>query len=387
MTTRLHDLHLDTSNLTLEQLETFGSGLSGWQRGINFWIGDVALYAKRVLKLGDNYTQVFPETMSPGLIQRCEAVAAAYPPADRNPDATWSIHRNHANDPNRVALVQAAVDAGSTSDEDRKNHKSNRWLLAIDVHYFVHRTWFSGGGVETAVGVSAWIQRTVDRLKTKGLSDVACCFDSKASFRKELTAEWDDKYKDRPPKDPELASQLELTRELLEGHGLCCVSADGMEADDLLASYAAQFDGRVTILTQDKDVRQCLTDDCNILLDVEWQDDTLTGKPVPEYKWLTAKSHVEATGVEPRFWTAYQSLMGDAVDNIKGAAGIGAKGAADLVSEFGSLDSVLAAARNGDERISERRRVALMSFERFRDVTEQLVTLRTDLELPKDTKI
>jgi DNA polymerase-1 len=303
----------------------------------------------------------------------------------------------HANKPNRIALVAAAVDAGRTSDEERKNAtESNqqkngpngqRWLLAVDVNYFLHRFWFSGAGVESAVGVAGWIARTVERLRDKGLTDIACCLDSKTNHRKELTAGWEDKYKDRPQKDPELVQQLQLVHELLVGKGFACISLDGMEADDCMASFAKQFPGRVTLLTQDKDCRQCLSDKCNMLLDVEWIEDPTSGDMLPEYKWLSAKKHTEATGIPPEKWVEYQIIMGDATDGIKGCAGIGEKGAADLVKQFGTVAAVIQAAKDDDPRIKQKKREALIEFEGKHEITRQLVTLRTDLQLPTTTKI
>ena len=108
-----------------------------------------------------------------------------------------------------------------------------RWLLAVDVNYFLHRFWHSGAGVESAMSVAGWVQRTVERLKEKGLTDVACCFDAPDNHRKKLTEGWEDGYKQRPPKDPELVQQLHLVRELLCKE-FACVSVEGMEADDVL---------------------------------------------------------------------------------------------------------------------------------------------------------
>ena len=385
MSQRLRELFLDTSNVTVSELESFGEGLVNWQRGINWWIGDIARAAHR--KLGDNYSQVFPDHVSPGLIQRCEAVANAYPKeSDRNPLATWTQHMKVANKPDRIALVAAMVEAGQTSDESRQNGRGG-WLLAVDVNYFLHRFWHSGAGVEAASGVAGWIQRTVERLKQKGLTDVACCFDAPHNARKDLTSDWEDKYKDRPPKDSELIHQLHLVRELLSGYGFACVSSPGQEADDCLATYAVKYFGKETILTQDKDCRQCLSDKCNMLLDVEWIENDLTGKPSPEYRWLSAKQHTEETGIIPSQWVQYQALMGDAVDGIRGAVGIGQKGAADLIKLFGSAAGAIDAARNGDERIKVKKRVALLDFEAKLETTLRLVTLRTDLELLTTTKI
>ena len=108
---RMKPLFLDTSGLTVKEMEQWGKDLAEQQRAVNWMLGDVARYAKYGLKLGDNYTQVFPEWMSPGLIQRCEAVANAYPrEEDRNILATWTQHMQVANKPNRIELVAAKVD-------------------------------------------------------------------------------------------------------------------------------------------------------------------------------------------------------------------------------------------------------------------------------------
>lgn len=390
------DIFLDTSGITVAQAEALGNDLARWQRDVNWMIGDLARYARHNLKLGDNYSQVFPTWVSPGLIQRCEAVSAAYPrEEDRNILATWSVHMQNANRTDRIARVAAHVEAGRTSDEARRADKQERaatngprWLLAVDVNYFLHRFWHSGAGVEAAIGVATWVQRTVERLKeTMGLTDCVCCFDSRTNHRKELTREWEDKYKDRPPKDPELGQQLNLVHELLNGHGFACVSIEGMEADDIMASYAKHFPGRVTLLTQDKDCKQCLSSKCNMLLDVEWTTDEHSGESIPDYKWLTAKAHTAQTRISPAQWIEFQCIAGDATDGIKGAIGIGAVGAAELVMMFGTVEGAIAAAKADDERIKPRQRKALIEFEPKAAVTRQLVTLRTDLELSVNTRI
>jgi len=392
--TNYREQHLEIpKDVTAKTLEGLGDFIAESQRGVNWWLGDLALAAERLLGV-ERYHQVFPDWISPGLVDRCKAVSKAYKPGDRNILATWTIHMKHANDSDRIAKVQAHVDSGRTSDEARKADQEERaesgrprWLLAVDVNYFLHRFWFSGAGVEAAAGVSSWVRRTVDRLKYKGLTDIACCFDSKENHRKKITDDWEDKYKDRPPKDPELGQQLNLVRELLGGHGFACIMIDGMEADDCMASFAKQFAGRVTLLTQDKDCRQCLSDRCNMLLDVEWAEDETSGQPLPEYKWLSAKANTESTGIRPEQWADYQAIMGDNVDGVKGAIGIGEKGAADLIKEFGTVEAAIAAAKAEDYRIKPAKRKALIEFEDKLEPTRQLVTLRTDLPIPSNTRI
>ncbi len=396
---RMQELFLDTSGLDVAGLEAWGRDLAWWQRQINWYIGQLAIAAKD--KLGDeNYSQVFPPDVSPGLIQRCEAVARAYPPKDRNPLASWTVHMTHANKPNRIELVAASVDAGRTSDEERKHatqtnqgDKRQRWILCIDVNYHVTRMWASGAETEAAKQVSEWIKRTVERLKEKGLTDVVCCFDSGNSFRKELTKDWEDKYKNRATKDPELGQQLRLAEEMLSE--FCSAKMDTFEADDLMASFAKQFDGKVTLLTVDKDMRQCLSSKCNMLVAVEWVEDPTSGEMLPDYKWVSVKDHMKGCtyngtvveGVSPEQWTTFQALAGDSSDTISGAAGIGAKIAADLVKEFGTIEAIIAAAKDDDPRITAKKREALIEFESKYETTLKLVTLRTDLPVPKTTKV
>ena len=390
---RLCPMFFDAKGLDLQQLEAFGTDFVEHQKAIMWWLGDCARFAEA--RFPDTWHQCFPPYASPGLIDRAKAVAKAYPrEEDRNPLASWSIHMRESSRPDRIQRVQAHVDAGRTTDEARKANTEERsadnrprWLLAVDVHYHTHRHWFSGAGVEAASRVAEWVTRTVERLKEKGLTDVVCCFDSFTNFRKELTKEWEDKYKERPPKDPELGQQLTLVRDLLEKHNYCCVSQDGFEADDIMASYAKQFDGRVTILSADKDLRQCLSDHCNILRDVEWTEDETSGDRIPTYKWLSAKQHTEATGIRPDQWQDYQTIMGDPVDGVKGAVGIGAKGAVDLIKEFGTLDAVIQAARDESESIKPKKREGLIQLAENLDVARQLVTLRTDLTIPSTTTV
>lgn len=396
---RAHARFLNCKDLTLEEAERLGEALAVLQRDVMFQIGDLARYAEA--RWPDHHHQVWPPWVSPGLLARNAGVCRAFPKeADRVHDCTYSQYLQVAGKPDRQKLLAEMVDKGQTTDESRKKPaspvdapndapKAARWLLAVDVNYFLHRFWHSGAGVESAMSVAGWIQRTVDRLKEKGLTDVACCFDASHNHRKELTKDWEDKYKDRPLKDPELVQQLNLVHDLLCKANFACVKLEGMEADDVMASYAKQFDGKVTLLTQDKDCRQCLSAKCNILLDVEWSEDDTSGDHLPSYKWLTAKAHTEAKGIPPERWIDYQTIMGDATDGIRGVEGVGEKGAADLIKVYGTVEAVIQAAKDGavSGAISAKKRASIIAFEPKLEVTRKLVTLRDDLTVPNSTRI
>lgn len=405
---------LDCRNLTLEEAEEIGEWLCTLQRDVMFHIGDLARYCEA--RWPDTWNQAFPPWASQGLIQRTAGVCRAYPnQEDRRHEATYSQYMQAAGKPNRDRLLSDME--GMTTDESRRSaaavpdsgessptspredaRSGSRWLLAVDVNYHVTRIWSSGAGVEAAMTTAQWIRRTVDRMKRDhNLTDVVCCMDSRESFRKELVreAEWEDQYKPRALKDPEHAKQIQLVEELLRQEGFLVVRVDGMEADDVMASYAKQFDGKTTLLTCDKDMRQCLSKTCNMLLDIEWEEDETSGQPLPKYKWVTAKSHTEGmtynsaevVGIRPDQWIDFQCLAGDSTDGISGAKGIGAKIAADLIKEFGTPEAAIEAAKAGDERIKPKKREALLEFEPRLHITGQLVTLRDDLEVPHSTRI
>jgi len=313
-----------------------------------------------------------------------------------------------ANQPDRHERLQAIVEQGLTTDESRKaqqvavDDKRPRWLLVVDVNYFLHRFWFSGAGVESAVGVSGWIARTVERLREKGLTDCAACFDGQNNHRRELTKDWEDKYKgNRGPKEPELAQQLNLVYDLIKDSGIACVSIEGYEADDCIASYAKSFPGKVAMLSQDKDLKQCLDGQRVVmLLDVTWQEDETSGDMVPTYHWYTEKPHprvvsknlLDDTGLTPQQFPDFQCLMGDATDCITGASGIGEKGALNLIREFGSVAACIQAAHSEDDRLMKMPRGKIMAkglleLEPKLEITRKLVTLVNSLDVPTTTRI
>ncbi len=402
---------------TLEEFEVECKRLAILQRGVLWWIGDVALALER--QHPTYHYQAWPEWVSPDLIERCKAVSRAYAPDDRNIDATWTIHMKMANRGDRVQAVQDSVEMGQTSDEARKSPPpprepekpvepvkaepqtpaavSNAWLLAVDVNYFIHRYYHSGSGVEAASTFVAWLVRLIKRLvETKGLTDVVCCLDAPTNHRKALTEKWEHKYKPRSEKEEELSSQLKLAPQMLKKLNLPVISIDDMEADDVIASYAFKFDGRGTMLTQDKDMRQCLHPRRMRLIEVTCEEHPETNQAVPVYKWVSAKTHLEegvtyngvkVTGISPEQWPHFQAIAGDSTDGIKGCEGIGAKVAMKLIQEHGTVQRVIAACKDNKADLSEIKRLAVLDFEEVAETMLKLTTLRRDLPVPQTTKL
>ncbi len=132
----------------------------------------------------------------------------------------------------------------------------------------------------------------------------------------------------RKPMPDELRVQLPILQEYLAAARIPCFCLEAVEADDVIATFARQFDGRVYIGTSDKDMYQLVCDTISII--------PLSGALVA----LDADGVVKKTGVAPDQIPDWLALTGDAADNIPGVPGIGPKTAASLLQQFGSLSAL-----------------------------------------------
>jgi len=135
--------------------------------------------------------------------------------------------------------------------------------------------------------------------------------------------------------DPELLEQLDLAPGLLEAAGIVCAKAAGYEADDFLAAAVAserRRKGRALVATSDRDAFQLVADDVTILQPV---------RGVSELARIDPAEVRERYGVEPTQVPDFIALRGDPSDKIPGARGVGAKTAASLLAQYGSLDALL----------------------------------------------
>lgn len=191
-------------------------------------------------------------------------------------------------------------------------------------------------------------------------SHFAVVFDAaRQTFRNEIYAD----YKaHRPPAPNDLQSQLPLIREAARAFGLPCVEALGYEADDVIATYARQAAGqgaKVTVVSSDKDLMQLVTDRIGML-------DPISGQSIGRAQV------VEKFGVGPAQVVDVQALAGDSADNVPGAPGIGLKIAAQLINEYGDLETLLA--RAGEIK-QPKRRQSLQGSQDLIRVSQRLVQL------------
>lgn len=198
---------------------------------------------------------------------------------------------------------------------------------------------------------------------------LAVVFDkSEKTFRTEMY----DQYKanrDAPPDD--LIPQFPLVREAVKAFDIPCLEQAGFEADDLIATYARLACGAkatCTIVSSDKDLMQ-LVNDCVTMYD------TMKDKRIGRAEVI------EKFGVPPEKVIEVQSLIGDTSDNVPGVPGIGVKTAAQLIIEYGDLETLLA--RAGEIKQDKRRQTLIDNADKA-ILSKKLVTLdqNVDLEVP-----
>src|ERR1700756_3636369 len=189
---------------------------------------------------------------------------------------------------------------------------------------------------------------------------LAVVFDkSEKTFRTEMYAEYK-ANRTEPPDD--LRPQFPLIRAAVRAFDLPCLEQVGFEADDLIATYVRQACERgatATIVSSDKDLMQ-LVNDCVVMYDTM------------KDRRIGIAEVIEKFGVPPDKVIEVQALIGDSTDNVPGVPGIGVKTAAQLIVEFGDLETLLA--RAGEIKQEKRREALIENAEKAR-ISRQLVTL------------
>jgi DNA polymerase-1 len=195
---------------------------------------------------------------------------------------------------------------------------------------------------------------------------LAVVFDkSEKTFRTEM---YPDYKAHRPDPPDDLRPQFKFVREAVHAFDLPCLEQDGFEADDLIATYVREARGAgatATIVSSDKDLMQLVTDDVIMF-------DTMKDKKIGRAEVI------EKFGVPPEKVIDVQSLIGDSTDNVPGVPGIGVKTAAQLISEYGDLETLLFRA---PEIKQEKRRQALIEHAEAARISRKLVTLDDQVKL------
>jgi DNA polymerase I len=247
-------------------------------------------------------------------------------------------------------------------------------VFVIDISGYVFRAFYAvppltnekGEPTGALYGVTSMILKLVREQQPHMLAVV---MDGKgSSFRKELF----DGYKaNRPSAPDDLKVQMGRVREVADAYAIPCYERDGVEADDLIASLTRIARARghqVVLVSADKDLLQLVGDGVCML-------DTMKNKV------FGPRETFEKMGVTPAQVRDYLALTGDSSDNIPGVPSVGPKTAAELLTQYQTLDGIY-------EKLAELKKKALKAkleeHKALAYLSRELVTLKDDFELPFD---
>ena len=244
-------------------------------------------------------------------------------------------------------------------------------LTLVDGSYYLFRAYHAMPGLtnsqkEPTGAIFGVINMLRKLIKEEQPDYFAVVFDAKGkSFRNDLYPE----YKaNRPPAPPDLVAQIEPLHEIIRALGVPLLLIDNVEADDVIATLAARAAGaglQTLVSTGDKDLAQIVNDDIHLI-------NTMNNTR------FDRAGVIEKYGVPPERIVDYLALIGDTSDNVPGIPKVGPKTAVKWLAEHGSLDEIVARADSFPGKVGEYLRENLDQI----PLSKELVTLKTDLELP-----
>src|SRR4051812_6052453 len=273
-----------------------------------------------------------------------------------------------------MAKTKASA-AAEPAPEQAANDKPLKHLYLVDGSGYLFRAYHAlppitrpdGTPINAVYGFCRML--VADILDKPEVDHVAMILDAGSqTFRNEIY----DQYKanrDAPPDD--LIPQFPLIREAAKAFNVTVCELEGYEADDLIATYArmaVEAGGTCTIVSSDKDLMQLIRPG------VEMMD------PIKQKK-LGPEEVMEKFGVTPDKVVDVQALAGDSTDNVPGAPGIGIKTAAQLINEYGDLETLLK--RAGEIKQPKRRESLEQNAELIR-ISKQLVKLTDQVPTPAE---
>lgn len=224
----------------------------------------------------------------------------------------------------------------------------------------------SGFPTSSIFGSSQFLLKLLNEEKPDYI--LAACDSPDETFRHKMYTAYKANRKEMPE---DLAKQLPALFKLFEAMNIKVYKEPGFEADDIISSICHQWandDLEVYIVSGDKDFMQLVND--NVLL--------YAPKKAGRVEKVSYDGVLEYFGVRPDQVIDVQSLIGDSVDNVPGVPGIGAKGAAKLISEYETLDGVF---ENVENITNKKQYNSLKENKDLAYLSKDLVTLKRDIEL------
>lgn len=244
-------------------------------------------------------------------------------------------------------------------------------VIVVDSHSLIYQVFHAmpamTGPMGNAVGaIHGFLRDLADLRDQYQPTFLLCAFDlSDATFRNEIYPA----YKEhRDPMPDDLRSQLPLIHQALQHLDIPILAVPGFEADDILATisrHAKSVGAECWLVTGDKDCRQLLDERTRIL-------------NLRKKEFYGPDELLVTWGIRPDQVVDFQSLVGDASDNVPGVPMIGPKYATELLQKYGTLESVL---DHADEVSGAKRRENLKTFRDQAILSQRLVQLRSDVEL------
>ena len=243
-------------------------------------------------------------------------------------------------------------------------------ICAVDAHSLIFQVFHALPDMTSPTGepvgaVYGFVRDMLQLVETRRPDALICAFDLPGpTFRHDLY----DAYKaDRGPMPEELAAQIPKIREVLTALGIPVLASPGFEADDVLATVARLCDeqsANCLVVTGDKDCRQLITDRVSVY-------------NIRKNTVYDAASLADDWGIRPDQVVDFQSLVGDAVDNVPGVPLIGPKLAQELLAKYDSLEEVL---DHADEVSGAKRKQNLIDYRDQALLSRRLV--RLDKQVP-----
>jgi DNA polymerase I len=245
-------------------------------------------------------------------------------------------------------------------------------LLLVDGSSYLYRAFHALPDLRSADGHPTGAMHGMVNMLRRLRADfpaayIACVFDAKGkTFRDELYPE----YKATRASMPEdLAKQIEPIHEVVRHMGWPILMVEGVEADDVIGTLAAQATARgmnTVVSTGDKDLAQLVNDKVMLI-------NTMSNEKLDEAGVLAK------FGVPPNRIIDYLTLIGDTVDNVPGVSKCGPKTAVKWLTLHGSLDGVMANAHAIGGAVGANLQAALEWLPKGRE----LITVKTDCDLTK----
>jgi DNA polymerase-1 len=247
-------------------------------------------------------------------------------------------------------------------------------VYAIDAHSLIYQVFhalpeMSGPNGQPIGAIHGFIGDVVNIIEKQKPDYLFCAFDfSGDTFRHDLYTEYK-AHREEMPADLQL--QIPNIRRMLAAMNIPVLELDQYEADDILATMARECDERgynLFVVTSDKDCRQFISDHVKLF-------------NIRKQEVFDAARLMEDWGIKPEQVVDFQAMVGDSVDNVPGVPLIGPKIARELITQYGTLDEVLA---HASEVAGQKRRENLINFRDQAILSRELVRLDRNVPIEID---